>query len=479
MKILTAFLFTFLIAISSAFGISQTAKQKQISVALKLAGSIGGQQAVLIAEFNRVKVYDTSVELLAATPDDGTLGYALDTDIIYVMVASSWVGIAGGSGLTGTNGGTIDNETNNAWTLGENSETLTFTFGTDDVAVTSASGVTELDLGTINLETDEIDANGTGTLTILVNGESTVLTATTDVVTFSSGTSATFTFTPVVTFTGGITSTAGVNTINDIAPSATVMDFTYEHQVPFFAKTTGAIMTEADTQEDYFRVGPLNTYFEIFQDGNNTDCVGSWGDGAAGWVIPGPNAADQGLQLTEGIVLGSAHSFTAQTDTATMTVVFKVATRAQLDVLQVGFRVLAAYAVGDDDTEWAAAYDDKATVGIIDNAGVIKQTTSVATSDVTTACTHAAAADGDLLALRVAVSAAGATTVSVGTDTPAGGTTAQIQTSLTAALADLTADTLCNAAAVTLTAGEYVPTIAMAKAAGGVSTLTLIYYYYE
>jgi len=276
---------------------------------------------------------------------------------------------------------------------------------------------------------------------------------------------------------GGAATISGAATIDSITPSKTEIDFTVEHQVPFFAKTTGAIMTEVDTQEDYFRVGELNTYFEIFQDGDNSDCVGSWGDGLTGWVIPGADAVDQGVQLTEGIALGSAHSFTGGTDTMKMQVAFLIPTRAQLDVLQVGFRKLGAYAVGDDDTEWAAAYDDKVTVGIIDNAGVIKQMTSKATSDATTSCTHAAHTNGDILALEVAVTAAGVTSVKVGSATPAGGTTAQTQAAVTAALADLTADALCNAAAITLTAAEYVPTIEMAKTNGGASSLVLAYYY--
>jgi len=255
------------------------------------------------------------------------------------------------------------------------------------------------------------------------------------------------------------------------------VDFTAEHQVPFFAKTTGAIMTEVDTQEDYFRAGPLGTYFEIFQDGDNTDCVGSWGDGATGWVIPGPNAADQGLQLTEGIVLGSARSFTAQSGSMLLRVAFLVSTRAEIADLMIGFRALGAYAVADDATELATAYDDKVIVGIDGNAGVIKQMTSLATVDATTSCTHAAAANGDILVLQVEVSAAGATTVSIGTATPAGSTADDTQAAVTAAVSDLTEDALCNAASVTLTAGEYVPSIFLAKAAGGASTTRLVNYY--
>lgn len=280
------------------------------------------------------------------------------------------------------------------------------------------------------------------------------------------------------TMTGAVTMASTLTLANLINTSATVVDFTQEPWTPFFAKTTGAIMTEADTQEDFFYVGKLRRYFEIFQDGNNTDNVGTWAVGATGWTIPGPNAADQGTQLTEGIILGSAKSFTAGTTAAfKVRAAFLVTTRAELNNLMVGFRKLGAYAVADDSTEIATAYDDKVIVGIDGNAGVIKQMTSKATVDATTSCTHAAAANGDILALEVNVSSAGVTSVKVGSATPAGATAAQTQAAVAAAYADLTSDALCNAAAVTLTAGNYVPTIMMNKAAGGASDLTLANYY--
>ncbi len=286
------------------------------------------------------------------------------------------------------------------------------------------------------------------------------------------------TMTGAVGMGSSLTVTGVVTLASTLDTSTTTADFTKEPGSAFNAKTTGAIMTEADTQEDFFYVGKLRRYFELFQDGNNTDNVGMWATGATGWVIPGPNAADQGTQVTEGIVLGSAKSFIAGTTAAfKIRVAFLVSTRAELNNLMVGFRKLGAYAVADDSTEIATAYDDKVIVGIDGNAGVIKQMTSLATVDATTSCTHAAAANGDILALEVNVSSAGVTSVKVGNATPAGATAAQTQAAVTAAFAALTSDALCNAAAVTLTAGNYVPTIMMNKAAGGVSTTTLAYYY--
>lgn len=291
-------------------------------------------------------------------------------------------------------------------------------------------------------------------------------------------TASTLGATGLITAGGGITSTAGTNTINVITPAATSIDFTIQPQAVFVAKTTGAIMTEADTQEDIFYVGIPPRYFELFQDGNNSDNVGAWVVGTTGWVIPGPNATDQGTQVTEGITLGSAHSFTAGTTAAFMIrVAFYIVTRAEINNLMVGFRGLGAYAVADDTTETATAYDDKVLLGIDANAGILHQMTSKATVDVTTHCTHAAAADGDIAIYEVDVSAAGVTSVKFGHATPAGTTTAQMQAGVTAAIATLTADALCNAAAITLTAGNYVPTIMMNKAAGGASDFTLVNYY--
>jgi hypothetical protein len=474
-------------------------KQARLRYALIMAGLAPARADLLMAGLSNVWHYDTAAELLADSVTDSTIGYAIDTDALYLRANGAWVAIASSDGLLGSNGGTIDNETNNVWTFSENSEDLTLTAGTDlwtfasstgaTVAITPATAVAGALAanGGITVDTSNFTVDGTtgavataSTLgvadTAALDGGITVDTTnfTVDGTTGAVATASTLGVTGLTTATGGV----ALGTSSALTATVVSVDFTVEHQVPWFAKGTGAIMTEADTQEDYFRVGPLGTYFEVFQDGNNTDFAGTWGDGVTGWVMPGPNAADQGFQLTEGIVLGSAHSFTAQTDTMLLRVAFLINVRAELADLMIGFRALGAYAVADDATEMATAYDDKVFVGIDGNAGVIKQMTSVATVDVTTACTATAAADGDILMLQVAVDAAGDTTVSVGAATPAGGTTAQTQAAVATALGALTEDVLCNGASVTLTAGEYVPTIAFAKAANGtVSTNVLTSYY--
>jgi hypothetical protein len=98
--------------------------------------------------------------------------------------------------------------------------------GTNVVDIVTNTGVLTVDFGTIIVETAQIDANGTSTLTLLVNGEDVVLTGTSDLVTFSSSTSATMAFTPAVGFTGDITASgaAGALTFSDTASSIVLPD---------------------------------------------------------------------------------------------------------------------------------------------------------------------------------------------------------------------------------------------------------------
>lgn len=276
------------------------------------------------------------------------------------------------------------------------------------------------------------------------------------------------------TLTGAVTAAstlnvAGVTTLaGGLTLSNTVVDFTKEPWVPIFAKTTLAIWTEADTQEDFFRTAHSGTYFEFFQDGNNTINGNLFTPVATGWTLPGDNAADQAVQITEGILAnGGSKSFVSGTSAAfKVRATFLIAARAEIADLMIGFRKLGAYAVADDATEWATAYDDKVAIGIDGNAGVFKTMTSKATSDVTTSCTHTAHVNGEYVTLEVNVSAAGVTSHKIGT-----GSTAA------AALAALAGDTLCDAVTITLTAATYVPTIEYAKAAGGVSDVVLVNYY--
>jgi hypothetical protein len=237
-------------------------KAVQILVAAALVISVATPaQALKDARIKRYAAAATCTAL-TAVPNAVIGCYGIDTGAFWLWSGSAWVAVASGSGIIGTNGGIIDNETNGAWSFAEASEDLTLTFTTNDVAVgtttgvlevdfgtitvetaaihangtstltvlvnsedlvftgstndmavTSSTGVLEVDFGTINLETDEIDANGTGTLTVLVNSEDMVFTGTSNLLTMSSGTSATFAFTPAVAFTGDISANGGVGAL--------------------------------------------------------------------------------------------------------------------------------------------------------------------------------------------------------------------------------------------------------------------------
>jgi hypothetical protein len=239
------------------------------------------------------------------------------------------------------------------------------------------------------------------------------------------------------------------------------VDFKKEPAVPLFAKTTNAIATGADTQEDYFAIRGIP--FEHIQNGANS--VIQYGVSASGWVPP-MDAATDGLEITNGIVSGIAPSFTIGTDAAFfIRVGFKVTTIARSTVFAVGFRKLGAYSATNSQATARSAYTDQAWIGWTAATGVLETNTSVGGSDVTTALAHAAIADATWGVFEVKVSAAGAVTYRLGTSL----------VSEAAALAALAAD--ANAVAESMTNGlEFVPTIIMEGAAAGAGTLALLTY---
>jgi hypothetical protein len=114
-------------------------------------------------------------------------------------------------------------------------------------------------------------------------------------------------------------------------------------------------------------------------------------------------------------------------------------------------------------------------IGIKDNAGALETDTSKATVDVETALAHAAAANSDILALQVNMSAAGAVTYKLGHATPAGTSYAQMQAGLTAAIADLAVD--ASAVAFSFTAATVlVPSIIIGASAAGAPDVNIVYY---
>ncbi len=127
---------------SAASAETITSKQNRVKKIMQDASIPSVAVPILHAAIVNVLYYDTAVELLAAEPTEGLIGYALDTNAFYLRVASAWVAFAGSGGLLGSNGGTFGNETNNAWRLFENSEDLVLTAGTNLWTFSSATGAT-------------------------------------------------------------------------------------------------------------------------------------------------------------------------------------------------------------------------------------------------------------------------------------------------------------------------------------------------
>lgn len=262
----------------------------------------------------------------------------------------------------------------------------------------------------------------------------------------------------------------------------TSLDFTTEREVPIFAKTTGAIKTAANAQQDFFWVGEPRHYFELAQGvgalgANTLLAANGLTPSTTGWLLTVDNTATDSIEITEGIVLGSARSFVTGTSPAfTMKCAFLVTTRANITHLGMGFRKLVAYETASTYAEWQAAYDDKAMIGIKSNAGALSTETSKATVDTSTALAHAAAVNGDILALQVLVDASGNVTYKLGIATPAGSTAAQTQAAVTAAYAAL--DTDANAVAFQFTAATVVvPSIIIGASGAAAPDVKLVNYF--
>jgi hypothetical protein len=312
--------------------------------------------------------------------------------------------------------------------------------------------------------------DGTDVVSVAVSGDLTISSA--GVTTIGAG---------KVTATM-LASGAAASSVATTDAAQTSIDFTQEREVAIFAKTTGAIKTAANAQQDFFRVGNPPQYFELAQGvgatgANTLLAANGLTPSTTGWLLTLDNTATDSLEITQGIVLGSARSFVTGTSAAfTMKCAFLVTTRANITHLGMGFRKLVAYETANVYTEWQTAYDEKAMIGIKDNAGALSTETSKATVDVSTALAHAAAANGDILALQVLVSGAGVVTYKLATATPAGSTAAQIQAAVTTAYAALATD--ASAVAFTFTAATVVvPSIIIAASGASAPDVKWVNYF--
>jgi hypothetical protein len=89
----TLAIFLTLLTAGNAFAETQAIKQLRTKNALHFSGMDWGRAVYVFDALANTMSYDTAVELLAATPTEGTIGYALDTNAFYMRISTSWVGL--------------------------------------------------------------------------------------------------------------------------------------------------------------------------------------------------------------------------------------------------------------------------------------------------------------------------------------------------------------------------------------------------
>src|SRR2546428_9388972 len=109
--------------------------------ALLLAEPAGAQTNLKPSQLKR---YATAAGLLATADPTGTIAYAIDTDTFYVRNTGAWNGLSTLTTLTGSNGGTFTNGTNNIWDMLENAQHLKFDFTTAGTMLLASSEFTIL-----------------------------------------------------------------------------------------------------------------------------------------------------------------------------------------------------------------------------------------------------------------------------------------------------------------------------------------------
>ena len=190
-----------------------------------------------------------------------TDGWCLDAstyDLHYFVNGTSVYEVeAAGDTMTLVNGAQIDNATNGAITFTEASEDLILTFTSNDVAVSTSTGVLEIDFGTITLETAAVHANAAGTLSLAGIGataEDMVFTGAANLLTLSSSTSATFAITPAISLTGIATPVGGVANAGGTTKVVAYPGSVHTGGVPATATAEGDDATPVNTEIYYSEI---------------------------------------------------------------------------------------------------------------------------------------------------------------------------------------------------------------------------------
>lgn len=122
-----------------------------------------------------VRLFDTAANLTADTDEpDGTIGYALDTDVFYFMTAGSWVAISSLASMA--NGATITNAVDGTVVLNEGGEDLTIAVTSNLLTLASTTGATYAFTPAVAIAGDLTLSGGAGALTFGAASSSVVTT---------------------------------------------------------------------------------------------------------------------------------------------------------------------------------------------------------------------------------------------------------------------------------------------------------------
>jgi hypothetical protein len=112
--------------------------------AIMLVTTVGIKEAKALRSC-QIRPYATAATLTARSDKDCTIAYSHDTDVFYFRIGGSWTAWSSPLILTGTNGGTFSNATDNMWDLSESGETLRFNMASDtDLVLSSSTGLVTL-----------------------------------------------------------------------------------------------------------------------------------------------------------------------------------------------------------------------------------------------------------------------------------------------------------------------------------------------
>jgi hypothetical protein len=232
----------------------------------------------------------------------------------------------------------------------------------------------------------------------------------------------------------------------------TYVDFSKLNTMPTVASDTGAIMTAADNQVDYWTIN--GSQFEIEQHGAAGSAT--FTHTASGWQIPVGGTNGNGITICQGStnIASTRNKYTTGTDGFYLKVKFEQTVLADTDVVMVGFREAGTTQATSTPATALTDYDHKVLFGVVDNAGAMACYSSTgAGSDTNTTPTNVLNVSGTAITVEVRVSEA----------------------RLVSVLVDGTADALVATAALTLTTGKVlVPHMAITSTGAGAEKVELV-----